>query len=298
MNELRFHVSKDQAYRAKRQALKKLEGSPEYQYTKLWDYVEEVRKTNIGSTVILGIEEENGEVRFNRFYMCFKALKEGFLAGCRPIIGVDGCHLKGPYDGVLLTAVGVDPNNNTYPIAYAIVRSENMETWEWFLTILKQDLNIIRDYEYTFMSDKQKGHNVKACPEKAPTPGLEDIPENVQQVSVGTQLSAPPLIKPPARLIDEPEETEDVTNAAEIPNEQLQVLTMLGPSMYNQLQMSQPPMPPQSQSTLHTRLNIRTPPPMTGTLYMPSFSYKPARIVEASKSIIQEGGQKYVEISK
>ncbi|KAL0411617.1 UNVERIFIED_CONTAM: hypothetical protein Slati_3751400 [Sesamum latifolium] len=30
MNELRCHVSKDQAYRAKRQALKKLEGSPEY----------------------------------------------------------------------------------------------------------------------------------------------------------------------------------------------------------------------------------------------------------------------------
>ncbi|KAL0342534.1 UNVERIFIED_CONTAM: hypothetical protein Scaly_1916000 [Sesamum calycinum] len=86
MNELRCHVSKDQAYRAKRQALRKLEGSSEYQYTKLWTILK------------------------------------------RPIIGVDGFHLKGSYGDVLLTAVGVDPNNKTYPIAYAIVRSENMET--------------------------------------------------------------------------------------------------------------------------------------------------------------------------
>ncbi|KAL0399904.1 UNVERIFIED_CONTAM: hypothetical protein Sradi_2333700 [Sesamum radiatum] len=156
MNELRCHVSKDQAYRAKRQALKKLEG-PEYQYTRLWDYAEELRKTNPGSTVILGIENENGEVRFNRLYVCFNALKQGFASGCRPIIGVDGCHLKGPYGGVLLTAVGIDPNNNIYPIAYAVVRNESGETWEWFLTVLKQDLNILRCYEYTFMSDKQKG---------------------------------------------------------------------------------------------------------------------------------------------
>ncbi|KAL0325059.1 UNVERIFIED_CONTAM: hypothetical protein Sradi_5075200 [Sesamum radiatum] len=156
MNELRCHDTKDQAYRAKRQELEKLEGSPEYQYTRLWDYAEEVRKTNLGSTVILGTENENGEVRFSRLYVCFDALKQFLISGCRPIIGVDGCHLKGPYGGVLLTVVGIDHNNNIYPIAYAVVRNENGETWEWFLTVLKQDLNILRYYEYTFMFVKQK----------------------------------------------------------------------------------------------------------------------------------------------
>ncbi|KAL0396236.1 UNVERIFIED_CONTAM: hypothetical protein Scaly_0072000 [Sesamum calycinum] len=34
-----------------------------------------------------------------------KAVKKGFLSECRPFIGVDGCHLKGPHGGVLLTAV-------------------------------------------------------------------------------------------------------------------------------------------------------------------------------------------------
>ncbi|KAL0398119.1 UNVERIFIED_CONTAM: hypothetical protein Sradi_2155200 [Sesamum radiatum] len=157
MNQLRCHVSRDQAYRAKKKALKKLEGSPEHQFTKLWDYAEELRSTNPGSTVILGINDETGENRFEKFYVCFSALKQGWLRGCRPIIGVDGCHLKGPHGGVLLTAVGVDPNNNLYPIAYVVVQRENGDTWEWFLTVLKQDLKISRDEEYTFMSDKQKG---------------------------------------------------------------------------------------------------------------------------------------------
>ncbi|KAL0400135.1 UNVERIFIED_CONTAM: hypothetical protein Sradi_2356800 [Sesamum radiatum] len=86
-----------------------------------------------------------------------KAVKKGFLSGCRPFIGVDGCHLKGPYGGVLLTTVGVDPNNNQFPLAYAVVMSENKDNWEWFLTLLKEDLNIVRDDAYTFISDKQKG---------------------------------------------------------------------------------------------------------------------------------------------
>ncbi|KAL0454314.1 UNVERIFIED_CONTAM: hypothetical protein Slati_0770600 [Sesamum latifolium] len=48
-------------------SLKEIEGSPDYQYTRLWDYAEEVRATNPGSTVILGTEEaDDGEHRFSR----------------------------------------------------------------------------------------------------------------------------------------------------------------------------------------------------------------------------------------
>ncbi|KAI3447350.1 hypothetical protein Pfo_004015 [Paulownia fortunei] len=153
----KYHVSKQQAYRAKRKALSMIEGNPDIQYSKLWDYAEELRKTNPGSTIILGTEEKNGDKRFRKFYVCFNALKIGFLSGCRPIIWVDGCHLKGPHGGVLLIAFGVDLNNNLYPITYAVVCKECRNTWEWFLIILKNDLNIVRHHEYTFMSDKQKG---------------------------------------------------------------------------------------------------------------------------------------------
>ena len=31
---------------------------------------------------------------FERLYICWAGCKKGFLAGCRPIIGLDSCHLK------------------------------------------------------------------------------------------------------------------------------------------------------------------------------------------------------------
>ncbi|KAL0374433.1 UNVERIFIED_CONTAM: hypothetical protein Sradi_3359000 [Sesamum radiatum] len=108
-----------------KKALKKLEGTPEHQFSKLWDYAEELRRTNPGSTIILGVNDESGENRFEKFYVCFSAMKDGFLGGCRPIIGVDGCHLKGPHGGILLTAVGVDPNNNLFCVRHL---HNNMKT--------------------------------------------------------------------------------------------------------------------------------------------------------------------------
>ncbi|KAL0378335.1 UNVERIFIED_CONTAM: hypothetical protein Sradi_3139000 [Sesamum radiatum] len=70
---------------------------------------------------------------FSKFYVCFDALRRGFLSGCRPLIGVDGCHLKGPYGGVLLTAVAIDPNNNLYPLAYAVVAGKQGNHGSGFL---------------------------------------------------------------------------------------------------------------------------------------------------------------------
>ncbi|KAI5332181.1 hypothetical protein L3X38_022310 [Prunus dulcis] len=59
----------------------------------------------------------------------------------KPIISVDACHLKaGPYSGQILTVVGVDGNNNLFPIAYAVAEIENKDSWIWFLSLLIEDL--------------------------------------------------------------------------------------------------------------------------------------------------------------
>ena len=58
---------------------------------------------------------------FQRLYVCLQAMKQGFKEGCRPIIGVDGCHLKGAYPGMILVAVSKDGNNCIFPIAWAVV---------------------------------------------------------------------------------------------------------------------------------------------------------------------------------
>ncbi|KAF6163859.1 hypothetical protein GIB67_024714 [Kingdonia uniflora] len=46
----------------------------------------------------------------------FKASIDGFLNGCRPVVGLDGCFLKGKYEGVCLSAIGLDGNNGLFPL--------------------------------------------------------------------------------------------------------------------------------------------------------------------------------------
>ncbi|GJW65006.1 transposase, MuDR [Tanacetum coccineum] len=58
--------------------------------------------------------------------------------------------------GQILTAVGVDPNNGTYPLAYAVVEAETKDYWTWFLDCLGDDLQLVRNSNFTFITDRQK----------------------------------------------------------------------------------------------------------------------------------------------
>jgi hypothetical protein len=100
----------------------------------MWYYANEIRRSNPGSSFFLSLDEKG---RFKRCYMSLHACKLGYLEGCRPIIFVDGCHIKTRYRGQLLTAVGVDPNNCIYPIAIAAIEVEDTTNWTWFLETLK-----------------------------------------------------------------------------------------------------------------------------------------------------------------
>ncbi|BFG41187.1 hypothetical protein CerSpe_274610 [Prunus speciosa] len=61
---------------------------------------------------------------------------------------------KGQHSGQLLYVVGVDPNIDIYPIAYAIVGVENYETKTWFLELLAVDLGFGNDNRYVFITDR------------------------------------------------------------------------------------------------------------------------------------------------
>ncbi|KAK4397863.1 hypothetical protein Sango_1261800 [Sesamum angolense] len=90
-------------------------------------------------------------------YVCLSALKNGFLSGCRPIIGLDGCFLKTCYGGQLLVAVGRDGNDNMFPIAMVVVQVEIRENWTWFLGELLDDIGGLGTSMWSFISDRQKG---------------------------------------------------------------------------------------------------------------------------------------------
>ena len=70
--------------------------------------------------------------------------------------------MKTKYGGVLLSKVGMDPNDCIYPIAHCIVDVEDNNNCSWFLSTLKQDLGIQTTSAWTIMSDKKKWPN-KCC---------------------------------------------------------------------------------------------------------------------------------------
>jgi hypothetical protein len=100
----RVDVNPSMMYRRRIKANRKIYGKHEGQYPKLWDYCETLRKTNGGSCVVMKVDRPVLEVnpRFLRLYYSLAAMKDGFLEGCRPAIGMNGCFLKGPFKGQLL----------------------------------------------------------------------------------------------------------------------------------------------------------------------------------------------------
>ncbi|XP_021717466.1 uncharacterized protein LOC110685283 [Chenopodium quinoa] len=119
-----------------------LYGDSAEEYARVFDYGFAVLKYNLGSSVVVVIEGvERPPPIFQKIYICFEACKVGFKRGCRPIIGLDGCHWKGAFPGMILVAVSKDDNNNIYPVAWAVV----------------EDIEKTKGKGLTLMSDRKKG---------------------------------------------------------------------------------------------------------------------------------------------
>ena len=140
--DLMVNVTRTQVYRAKKKAKIVIEGDHKKQYARLWDYCETVRRYNPNSCLKLMVDRPTIglEPRFQRMYVRLGAQKEGFLASCRPVIGLDGCHLKGHYGGQLLSAIGRDGNDDMFPVAILVVEAENKDSWTWFMSELMDDI--------------------------------------------------------------------------------------------------------------------------------------------------------------
>lgn len=131
-----------------------------------------VLRTNPGSTALVSSKlpiGQGGNLEasslnplpvFKRLFICYEAVQKGFLAGCRPFIGLDGCYLKGPFKGVLMSAVGVYAKLQFFSVAYGIVETENHDTWKWFIEHLKETIGeVYNGQPWTVMSDRQKVKN-------------------------------------------------------------------------------------------------------------------------------------------
>ncbi|CAI9302910.1 unnamed protein product [Lactuca saligna] len=156
----KFHtkISWVRSYRARCRAMSMIEGKLGDHYARVWDYGGELLRSNPDSTIKICVEDNNdGTTIFKRMYICFKSIKEGWKMGCRRVVGIDGSFLKGQCKGQLLTAIGRDPNNHVFPIAWAVVEIENKFNWKWFLQLLEVDLGMDAGRGMCVISDQHKG---------------------------------------------------------------------------------------------------------------------------------------------
>ena len=138
--------------RARDKAREYVDGAYTQQYNQLWEYCDELKRSSPANTILLKVHTFNegdlatesdlvcGVPYFERLYICLEGCKKGFLAGCRPFIGLDACHLKNKSGGELITTVCRDPNEEYFQLAYAVVEVETKDSSTWFINLLLADI--------------------------------------------------------------------------------------------------------------------------------------------------------------
>ena len=126
------------------------EGTPESGFENLPSYLYMIRSANPDTVTRLQIDEFG---RFMYVFLAFGASINGLPFMCKVVV-VDGTFLNGKYKGTLLTALAQDGNFQIFPIAFAVVDTENDDSWHWFFTQLK--LLIPDDKGLAIISDRHK----------------------------------------------------------------------------------------------------------------------------------------------
>ena len=115
-------------------------GTYEDAYHNLPPLLEVMQARNPGTCIdIDDLINEKGEKVLRRAFWSFGCMIHAFR-NCRPVLCVDGTFLTGKYKGTILTAIGVDVDNQLDPVAFAFVESENISSWLWFLRRIKTAL--------------------------------------------------------------------------------------------------------------------------------------------------------------
>ncbi|XP_013623937.1 PREDICTED: uncharacterized protein LOC106329873 [Brassica oleracea var. oleracea] len=132
-NKLGVRVSYATAWRGKYKAINDLRGNPTKSFARLPSYLYMLERLNPRTVSRLVVDEKN---QFKYVFFALGACIEGFNS-MRKVIIMDGTHLKGVYEGVLLITTAQDLDHHHYPLTFAVVDGEKNASWSWFLTTLK-----------------------------------------------------------------------------------------------------------------------------------------------------------------
>ncbi|KAF9598367.1 hypothetical protein IFM89_027255 [Coptis chinensis] len=148
------HISYWTAWSTRVKILENINGNYEEGYRLLPELCRQVQSKNPGTIARWFYTKNTRE--FVGVCIAFKASIDGWLEGCRPILGLDGSFLKGKYGGCCLFVIGLDAMNDLFPIGICICQGENKANWQMLLKLLKPNLDQHRE-KLTFILDRQKG---------------------------------------------------------------------------------------------------------------------------------------------
>ena len=106
---------------------------------------------------------------FQRVFWSFKPSIERF-EHCYPILSIDGTHLYEKYKCTLLIAMWCEGNNQLFPLTFAIIGGENIDSWGWLLACIKNKVTqrtkifVISDRHPSIMAAMSDPHLGWAAP--------------------------------------------------------------------------------------------------------------------------------------
>ena len=106
---------------------------------------------NVGSSYSIMVNKDRH--RFVYYFLAFSACIKGF-SHTRKVMEVDGTHLHGRYEGMLLRVVVQDTENHVCPIAFCVVDKENDASWTLFFEKLKEI--VFNEPDLCFLSHRHK----------------------------------------------------------------------------------------------------------------------------------------------
>ena len=116
-------------------------------------FLQSLANANPGTT--FNFQSINGE--FLRAFLC-PSICVGAFHNSTKVIGLDACHIKARYGGVVLVLTVLDGNGSVFSAGIGIAESENEDTWKWFLLLVRNALHINDEGDgIVAMSDREKG---------------------------------------------------------------------------------------------------------------------------------------------
>ncbi|XP_021321747.1 uncharacterized protein LOC110437594 [Sorghum bicolor] len=132
-----YYVKYGKAWRAKQRALEIIFGNWEEAYERLPVMLNAMKaanpRTHFEYVPKVG-ESRNGREVFGRAFWVFGQSIEAFKH-CRPVVSIDGTFFRGKFEGTMLICIGTDVEDQLVPLAFAIVRKEDTDSWCWFLRL-------------------------------------------------------------------------------------------------------------------------------------------------------------------